>query len=202
MLRLKPGNTTVPDKFQFKFPDGHIVFAIGRQEWRDKINAYATDNNYPIPSDETIEDQLCRRLSGEWCIGGTESSFINPRFTLNDFLRGMEVLSSFAIGGEVVSQEVADARALTCSRCVANMEVPGCSSCTGMANAIASMKGAKSTKYDHLLKNCAICHCHNQCQVWIPAEYLAKGVTPEMMAQFREIPDCWKGKEVAAIDTE
>jgi hypothetical protein len=200
LLRLKDSNVTPPDRFQFKFPDGHVIYAIGKDEWMEKIKKYADDNQYPVPSVEECEDQLCRRLSGEWCVGGDAYSFINTRFTLHDFLRGTKVLASFVLNGQVVSQEVAEARALICSRCFANVRVPGCASCSGMANAVAEAKGAKHTKYDHELKACGVCSCSNESQVWIPAEYLAKGVTPEMMATYRQIPECWKGKEIDALD--
>lgn len=199
MLKLKPSNTTVPDKFRYKFPDGHTIYAIGKDEWFEKIKKYADDNQYPVPSHEECEDQLCRTLSGEWCDGGDENSFINTRFTFNDFVRGAKVLGSFAIGDGVVSQQVADERALICSRCFANVAVPGCSSCAGMSNLVAGLKGAKSTKYDHLLKACGVCHCPNEAQVWVQSEHLAKGVTPEMMETYRTIPHCWKAKALTEL---
>ena len=70
MLKLRPGNTTVPDKYRFLFHDGHVEHAFGHQEWIDKVTKYATDNGYPVPTIEDMEDQLCRTLSGEWCTGG------------------------------------------------------------------------------------------------------------------------------------
>lgn len=36
----------------------------------------------------------------------------------------------------------------------------------------------------------------NEVQVWVPAEHLAKGVTPEMMETYREVEDCWKWKAI------
>jgi hypothetical protein len=200
MLRLKPSNVCPPDKFSFQFPDGHIVYAIDKEEWFEKIKKYADDNQYPVPSKEEAEDQLCRRLSGEWCDGGDQYSFISTRFTLHDFIRGTRVLGSFALGaGRVVDQGTASRRALICSRCFANVRVPGCSSCTGMANAVAEIKGKKGTPYDHLLKACGVCHCSNEAQVWIPAEHLKKGVTDEQMEKYKQIPECWKKDELLAI---
>jgi len=173
-----------------------VIYAIGKDEWVEKTKKYAADNDYTIPSIEEMEDQLCRRLSGEWCVGGDGNTFINTRFTLHDFLRGTRVLGSFVLNGQVVSQETADARALICSRCFANVRVPGCASCTGMANAVAEVKGKKHTRYDPQLQVCGVCHCSNEAQVWIPTEHLAKGVTPEMMEQYRQIPECWKYHEI------
>jgi len=196
MLRLKDSNVTPPDKFRYKFPDGYTVHAFGKNEWREKIIKYATDNNYPIPTEEETEDQLCRTLSGEWCSGGDEYSFVSGRFTFNDFLRGMKTLGEFVLKGEVVSQEVAEARGTVCSRCVLNMDVPGCSSCAGMANAVVAIKGAKSTKVDHLLKACGVCFCSNEATVWLPIESLVGSITPEHEKKYKRISECWKIKEL------
>lgn len=200
MLRLRPSNTTPPDKFQYKFPNGYVIYGVTRDEWLAKINKYADDNDLPQPTVEEAEHQLCKRLSGEWCVGGDDASFVNPRFTLDDFLRGTKVLSSFVLdGAKIVAPEVAEERARICSQCVVNMSVPGCSACSGMANAVAAAKGAQSTKYDHLLRACGICHCANEAQVWLPAEYLAKGVTPHMLEQYKQIDICWKRDELLAL---
>lgn len=203
MLRLKPSNTCPPDKFTFRFvEDGFVATAVTREDWFAAIDKHYKDNGYNQPDNwrEIAEDHLCKRLSGEWCDGGDQYSFFNTRFTLDDFLRGTKVLASFVMGGApVVSPELAEARALICSRCVGNVAVQGCSACSGMANAIAEAKGAQGTKHDHLLRACSICHCANESQVWIPVEYLAKGVTPEMMKQYAQISDCWKFREVSEL---
>jgi hypothetical protein len=199
MLRLKPSNQTPPDKFSFVFPDGHTVHAFGRDEWREKIVKYATDNQYQIPTVEEAENQLCKRLSGEWCTGGDEYSFVSNRFTFDDFLRGMKTLAKFFVKDEVVSQEVAESRALICSRCVLNMSIPGCGSCAGLANAVVAIKGAKTTKVDHLLKSCGICLCGNAAQVWLPIETLDKATDDEMMEKYKRLDECWKKNELLML---
>jgi hypothetical protein len=204
MLTLKESNVTPPDKFRFQCPlDGCLITAYDKQDWFNKIEKHYVDNGYELPQNfrEIAEDQLCRTLSGEWCDGGKPSAYINTtRFTINDFIRGTQVLGSFALSrDEVVSQSVADQRALICSRCYANVTVPGCKTCNQMANVVAEAKGARKTPYDYLLKACGVCHCSNEAQVWIPAEHLAKGVTSEMMEKYEEVPDCWKAKEIDAL---
>ncbi len=198
MLKLRPSNETPPDKFRFVFHDGHTVHAFDKPDWIKKVNDYATDNNYPVPTVEEMEDQLCRTLSGEWCVGGDEYSFVSNRFTFDDFLRGMKTLSAFVIKDEVVPQDVAESRALICSRCVMNMSIPGCHSCVGLVNSVMAIKGAKSTKNDHLLKSCGICLCSNEAQVWVPIERLAKSTTPEMLKKYEHISECWKN-EIANV---
>lgn len=168
--------------------------------WYNQIKDHAVDNGYPIPTKEEAEDQLCRRLSGEWCTGGGPNSFVNTRFSINDFIRGSQVVMSSVLNGEVVSAATAEERALICSRCPLNVRVPGCASCSKMANVALGFAGKGKTKHDHLLQACAICHCSNEAQVWVPAEHLAKGVTTEMMETYREMPDCWKWKAIDDVN--
>lgn len=206
MLKLKPkaDAETPPDKFTYRFvQDGYVSEAFDKTSWFNDIHKHYVDNSYPIPEDwkEQAEDQLCRHLSGEWCDGGTSASFINTRFTFNDFLRGSQVLGSFALDPDgTVDQATAEQRALICSRCVANVTVPGCSTCNAMANLVTQLKGSKQTSVDHLLKACGVCHCSNEAQVWVKAEHLKKGVTPEMMETYKTIPECWKYRELSALD--
>src|SRR5256885_3566508 len=151
MLRFKRTGTTPPDKFTWKFPqDGFIASAFDIEEWFAKIDKHYKDNGYEQPKNwkEIAENDLCRRLSGEWCSGGGDHSFVNTRFTLNDFIRGTKVLASFALSGSVVSKEVAERRALICSRCPVNVRVPGCASCTGVANVVAGGQGDAPTEED------------------------------------------------------
>lgn len=203
MLTLKRRDVTPPDLYHFFFKeDQFVVTAYDHQSWMDKIKKHAVDNGYAIPTQEEAENQLCRRLSGEWCIGGGSHSFVNTRFKLADFIRGTKVLASFVLGGNVVTKEIAEYRALVCSRCALNVRVPGCASCSGMANAVAEAKGKGTTKYDYLLQACAVCSCSNEASVWIPVENLSKGVTPEMMETYREVDEageCWKYKSLATM---
>jgi hypothetical protein len=71
-----------------------------------------------------------------------------------------------------------------------------------MANVVAEAKGARSTKYDHLLRACGICKCSNQAQIWVPARHLKKGVDSEMMEQYREVEECWKWREIDGLESK
>ncbi len=206
MLKFIKHGTTPPDLFHFRFSqDQYLSKAFDYDAWIADIRKHAVDNAYPIPTNEEAEDQMCRTLSGEWCSGGGPYSFVNTRFTLNDFLHGTKVLASFVLSGQVVSPEIAEQRALICSRCPLNVRVPGCASCSGMANAVADAKGKQSTKYDYLLQACSICLCSNEAQIWLPIKYLRKGVTNVMMAQFEDFAknnECWKASELKEFEAE
>ena len=204
MLSLKRRDVTPPDLYWYKFPeDGQIISAYDHKSWLGKIKVHATNNGYPVPTQEQAEDQLCRRLSGEWCIGGSAHSFVNTRFKLSDFINGTKVLASFMLNGNVVSKEIAEQRALICSRCAFNLDIPGCRSCSGMADVIATAKGKGSTKYDHLLKQCGVCKCSNEVQAWVPAKDLVKGLEPGMLETFKEVDEawgCWKYKTLDSMN--
>lgn len=193
MLKLKPSNQTPPDLFRFKFNDGHTVTAFGRQDWIDAAKKYAEDNGYEVPSPEEMEDQLCRTLSGEWCTGGDEYSFVSPRFTNDDYERGMKTLVS---SGQLVSKPEADQRAIICSRCVLNMPIPGCASCTGRSSFVTEMRRKNKTEVDHLLKVCGISHRANQATVWLPTDDLLNGITPEMTEKYKRTNECWLKNEL------
>lgn len=207
MLKFREGLPTPPDKYQFWFAqDGFTARGMDKGEWLLAVKKHYDDNEYPLPENwrEIAEDQNCRKLSGEWCTGGDEHTFINTRFTIDDFRRGTAVLSGFVLSDDkVVPQEVAEQRALICSRCPFNVDVPGCGACTGMVNAVMAIKGAKKTKYDHLLKACGVCHCSNEAQVWAPIEHLAKGVTPNMLETYKQVPwECWKKTDLLTMPTQ
>lgn len=206
-LRLLPGNTTPPDWFRKTFrEDGHTVRALDYDSWIAAINKHVRDNGYDpaAHTPEICEHELCMLLPSGWCRwddGSEPTRFINTRFTIGDFIHGTEVLGSFITSGDpVVSQELAESRAKTCASCYANINIPGCSPCMAIANRVAAFTGGKTTQSDQHLAACAVCHCSNQAQVWIPAKHLAKGVTPDMMELYQQIPWCWKGAELRALE--
>ena len=208
-LKLRPSNVTPPDKFLFVVPeDGQKIESFDREGWFLKIADHYRWNGYHLPEDykAIAENQLCQRLSGDWCEYETGENYmggINVRFGLDDMIAGTRVLASFTLGGmKTVEQSVAEERALTCSRCYMNMPIPGCSACFGLLNIIAEVVGNKSTASDASLKQCAICKCSNRAQVFVTGEDLVKGVSPEQREQFSRVEFCWKRKLLEPPITE
>ncbi len=207
LLKFTKHNVSPPDKFFFIVPEDRWkieTFAISDlfrqvQEHYER-NGYALSENWKA----IIEDQNCQRLSGEWCQYETGEDFmdgVNARFTIDDIVNGTRVLASFTLGGmNVVSREKAEERAKACSRCFMNMAVPGCASCRQLLNVVAEVTGTRGTSEDANLKSCAICHCSLKAMVWIPAENLAAGTTPEQRKQFKRVPHCWKIAEIEALE--
>lgn len=189
MLKLKNKSVTPPDLYTWVCPqDGFTIRAYDHGGWYDQIKQYAKNNDYPIPTIEDCDDQLCRRLDGEWCESDNPNVFFKTRFKISEVIQSAKVV----ITGTIVDEATATERARICSMCFANVNAPGCQGCSGLSNLIAGLKGAKKTKYDHLLKICGICRCPNEAQVWYSDEDLRKTITPETAATYQTVEHCWK----------
>lgn len=191
-------NDVPPDRLRFTHVDGHVTEATDRATWYEKIRKHETDNGRELDADwkEHAQDQLCRILPPGWCRyedGAVQRSYVNVRLSRDDWFRGMKVLTDIVTTDEpLVDQAEAERRAAICSSCPANVPIEGCSACVGMLNVIAQVRGAVTTEAEPLLKACSICHCSNKAQVWVKADILRKGITPEQEGQFATIPWCWK----------
>lgn len=200
-----PRNSVPPDNLRFQHVDGHQSVACDVATWYAKIEKHEKDNGRELAPDwkEAAQDQLCRILPPGWCSydnGEVPSTFVNVRIGRDEFLRGMKVLTAIAVDDNpIVPQELAESRAKTCASCPANVNIDGCSACSGIANIIASIKGANRTEADPLLKACAACGCSNKSQVHIRADLLRKGVDEKQMTELRSIPWCWKAKEIDSL---
>lgn len=209
-LRLLESNVCPPDKFRYRFEeDGHWIRSFSKDAWLAAIRKHAVDNGYEIPTQEEVEDQLCRSLNGEWCQyadGAPVKEGINARFTINDIVNGTRVFISFAAAGApLVSQEEAEARALVCSRCFLNTDVPGCGTCHQLANLVTEACGARKTESDALLKACSWCKCSAQANVWMPTTISGVGVTDHMLDLAPSW--CWKANSIrearrVSVDSE
>ncbi len=198
-LRVNQQMTSPPDKWRYVFlQDGYLIHSYSYTDWVLRVKQHAINNGYPVPSVEDMEDQVCRTLNGEWCHyedGTPAGEGISTRFELSDLMNGTKVLLSFiASGAPIVSREVAEERALTCSRCYLNMSIPGCGTCHGIANLVAEACGARKTSSDHLLKACAWCKCSAQANVWIPTEISGAGVSDAMLTTAPSF--CWKANSI------
>lgn len=105
------------------------------------------------------------------------------------------ILSWLGDGLEPVAQETANARAEICVGCDRNTRSEGIHRALNtvgdilhsIAQAKAQMKLA--TPSDEKLESCAACGCVLQTKVWVPAEHIKKGITPEVESKLS--PQCW-----------
>lgn len=195
-LRLLQTVETPPDKFRFTFPDGHTIRNFSYAGWLQGIKDYAGWNDYPVPSVEDIESQLCKLLPAGWCAyadGAPPDFYLNNRIGINDVVNGTKVFGSFvAHGMPLVSKAVAEERGKICAGCYANVNIPGCAPCVGLANLVAEVAGSTETSADPLLENkaCLYCKCASKANIWVPIEISEAGVSDEVV---ENMPDyCWK----------
>lgn len=172
---------------------GHNLQVIKAKIW-----AHEKANEYPVSTDKEIEDQLCANHPDS-CEEPRKYVPRGVQLRLSDIMRGTLVIANFKLsGGKLVSHEEADRRAGICVTCPRNVDfIKPCTGwCKQLVDLVQSMIGGAKTKFDDRLKACEICHCDNHAQVHVPADILAKGVTPGMMAEFRAIDWCWKWKSI------
>ena len=205
-LKYVGGNLVPPDGFSVTFSeDGFVAKATDLTTLFDRVLKHYQDNDYPIPESwkEDAIDQACRLMPPGFCRyedGNIPDTYINTRIRVEDVANATRVFISWTMGGlNTVEISLAESRAKTCASCYANIPVEGCAPCFGLINIVADVTGNKGTEADGLLKNCAICHCLNRAQVWVPIEHLAKGVTDQMMKEFKMVPFCWKWQEIEEL---
>jgi len=196
-----------PDYYRWVAPNGGRIQASDRKVFFSKVEKMYRDNSIPMPDNwrDLAEHQCCLVLPPGWSKheDGTEAAGINTRLELGDYLRGMEVLASVMLSkAPLVSQEEAEERAAKCAACPANIPVPGCAPCVGISNLILDVKGSNETKADQFLKTCAVCKCSSQANVWVRPEILAKGVTESQLQQMDMMPDCWKSRQIRALNNQ
>jgi hypothetical protein len=165
------------------------------------IWSHEENNGYERSTEEAIENQLCQNHPA--------SCGVNPpvdpetrRLAMADIVRGTKVIAKFKLAGSpLVTQEHAEKRAYLCSTCKKNVNYtkPCSGICQELIDLVEGIVGGAKTTYDDSLKACAVCACSNAAQVHVPAEFLALGVTDAMMAEFNQIPDCWKAKELREL---
>lgn len=195
-----------PDGYRYKFPqDGITVKCNTYDGWRSRILQHCSYNDYPIPSMEDCEDQLCRILPPGLCQypdGALPAFFIDARVSVEDVLHGTRVLGEWMLRGmPLVERSVAEERGKTCAACYANLHIPGCAPCVGLASLVTEVAGGQPLEADAQLegKMCGYCKCASRANVWVDVKISRHGVTPEMLAAMPE-EWCWKKLEILALD--
>lgn len=203
-LKLIQKSECPPDQYRYKHrQDGWIDKCFDYTGWESRIQDHCRFNGFPPVDMAEAEDQLCRLLPPGWCkqeTGEPPEWFLDARTDMETIIRGTKVLASFvAEGMPLVVKEEAARRGAICATCPFSVNAAGCGPCQGLSNLIAEVAGADALPSDSLLSNksCLICGCAARAQIWLPIELLAKGVTPEMDAQWPSW--CWKGDQVRKL---
>jgi hypothetical protein len=202
-LRLLDKVTCCPDAWRYTFSDGRKLRNFSWDGLLGQVKDYAKWNEYPVPTEADVEDQLCRLLPPGWCEfedGAPPNFFLENRIGIHDVVNGTNVLGSWMKEGmPLVEQSVAEERGKICAGCYANVTIPGCAPCVGMANLVAAVAGSTPISADPFLENksCLYCKCASRANVWVPVEVSERGVSDEVAAN---MPDfCWKKQAVQQL---
>jgi hypothetical protein len=98
-------------------------------------------------------------------------------------------------GGETVSHSQAQARANVCLECPLNQKMPLERELASLLKKISKLKNQLILHVtgEQRLHSCQACSCPLTSKVWVPLEYIRKGVTDEELKDFHH--DCWIRKE-------
>jgi hypothetical protein len=200
LLKIRNPQAGVPNDYSFTVPE--TGYRVGPSytlvDLFKDVERHYTANNIPLPPDwkEKVEDMLCKSIPPDFCFyqgaGGPRSDMTGEAILKG--LASLSFLMSEVVGGKdiFVEQQEANKRAEICSRCYLNMPSNFCGGCAigqAITNAVAKVKGGRSTPHDNALKNCGVCGCKNEAIVHINKNILLKGEKTETT---NSRPDwCW-----------
>jgi hypothetical protein len=195
---------TPPGGWHYIQPEtGHVFETYSYPKWIEDISKHRFANGIPVTADLEweLQDDLCKRHP-EWansiCRRVPEPQG-KIRINFHATLSFIAMLLDWLFKGlPTVSQEVAEERASICAGCPFNRPMSfGCGLCTSqVTELLASLRGQKRTSKDDLLGICGICSCSLKAAIHFPVEVQKKALNEHMIQEFKNIPFCWKGKEL------
>jgi hypothetical protein len=114
--------------------------------------------------------------------------------TLNDWL---------GEGGDPVSHELAEQRALICARCPMNIKghwwviIKSAMAMTIRAHIEVKTKLQLQTIHDSEIGTCKVCRCNLPLLVHAPAKVMKENLPEGQLEEFP--PNCWKAAEIKAL---
>lgn len=142
-----------------------------------------------------ITDYLCsiQQPGSKLCSFFNEDKVTGPRrkYNIEDVKSYLKAITTTVKKG-VVTQEEANRRAGICTMCHHNKQLPGCTGCSNISDAVFKVIGAKTTPMDPNLKECGICGCSLKAKVWVLDEGIVSA--PNVTENKDLFPDhCWVG---------
>jgi hypothetical protein len=191
-----------PGKFPFVCPEcGWSTKELSKEDLFNKIEKHYKANNHFLPDNwkQVVENRICESLPPGWCgfEDGRPGSGTMCSVTADMIIHGVSSLSKLVwekfTGQDIfVDKEESDKRAEICAKCHLNMETNACMGCGAMSMVIdtaAKIRQKRTTKWDHLLRNCCICGCRNDTIVHIRKDILQTGEASDMTN--RRPSWCW-----------
>ena len=180
---------------------------IAKFSYRDLVKAveeFMVANHIPLVEGwrELLDDEICRqnKIESSHCGEPLRPPELpsDRSLTITEVLNFLRTVREWAAKGfKFVPPAEATRRAAICATCPKNIEVHGCSGCSGvlahvrdLLNRRANFRGleVRETSYDADLKNCEVCGCVLEVKVHLPIEV----ATYAKPAGNREYPEhCW-----------
>jgi hypothetical protein len=199
MIHLKDNNAWLPYPAQtFEDMDNGIV--VKGQTLKLLVTRYKSEleaRGLPVPEDiiQKVLENICRKAP-DACIfsdGRQVDSNLKKQFTIQDVKAFIKSVEGTIKSGGVVDQATAEERTNTCMRCPYNTALAGCEGCSGVANIVFRVIGARKTDNMGYLKQCGICGCSLKAKVWVPQDTVKQ--TAQVQDNMNDFPDwCWVRK--------
>lgn len=173
---------------------GELVEGVGRSDLRKKVflrleKLGALPENLDCYFANAICDALPPDRAANECkyVDADAPSNLRAARVLraDDVWRFIKAMKNWLLaGGGMEAKEEAERRASICAQCPRNVDVAGCSWCSGVFAASLELLAGRSTSVDASLKHCEVCGCNNRAAVHFPAA----AVDPSL-----DYPEwCWK----------
>lgn len=152
----------------------------------------------PVPEDivQKVLEQICNKAPHACIFSNGQqppTTQIKKGFTVTDVKAFIKSVEWTITSGGVVDQETAEERTNICMRCPYNTRLPGCEGCSGIANLVFKVIGARKTHNMGELKQCGVCGCSLKAKVWVPQDTVKQ--TANVQNNMNDFPDwCWVRK--------
>jgi hypothetical protein len=199
MITLKDNNSWLPYPAQ-KYTDPESGLSVKGETLkllvaRMKLALQGANLSVPDDLEQKILREICK-AAPDSCLYVDEAApqvSTKKGFTIADVKAFVKSVEGTITSGGVVSQDIAEERTNICMRCPYNTSLPGCEGCSGVANIVFRVIGARKTKNMGYLKQCGVCGCSLKAKVWVPQETIKQ--TAQIQNNANDFPDwCWVRK--------
>lgn len=161
-----------------KLHTGEVVEAPSRANLAIKVfNRLKALNALPDNLTAYLADAICSAMPAEQA--ARECRYVDEDapeelrkdrvLRLDDVWRFLRAMKAWLLaGGGLDSQVEATRRANICSSCPHNIDLAGCSWCSGVLSAALDLLAGRTTPLDDQLKHCDVCGCNNRAAVHFP----------------------------------
>ena len=200
MITLKDNNSWLPHNAQ-TYEDKEFGIIVRGPTVKLIISKFETElrgRGLPVPQDieQKVLEQVCSKAPHA-CIFQNgqqpQATQVKQGFTVTDVKAFIKSVEGTITSGGVVDQETAEERTNICMRCPYNTRLPGCEGCSGIANLVFKVIGARKTHNMGHLKQCGVCGCSLKAKVWVPQDTVKQ--TANVQNNMNDFPDwCWVRK--------